>query len=148
MNNQRQYYSKRSKRRPISSINIVPYIDVMLVLLMVFMITTPLLNHNVKVQLPKAKSQTIQQNNSKPIVVTVNKNGQYFINNKHYQTALSANQLTTLVSKQLQKDKLAHATPNFYVRGDSHAKYGDIVQAMVILQKAGASHVGLVTQAE
>jgi len=144
---QRHYYSKRSKRRPVSDINIVPYIDVMLVLLMVFMITTPLLNQSVKVQLPKAKTKTIKIADQKPIVVTVNKTGQYYLSiAKNPKAALNQQQLNTIVSSAMAQAKTNHVTRHVYVRGDSHASYGDIVKAMATLQSAGADHVGLVTQ--
>ncbi|MDE4974400.1 biopolymer transporter ExbD, partial [Francisella tularensis] len=68
------------KQRPMVQINVVPYIEVMLVLLVIFMITTPILTQGVKVDLQKAQSEKIPSNDSKPIVVTVNKQGEYFIN--------------------------------------------------------------------
>ena len=78
--NRRTRYSKRNRRSPMSEINIVPYIDVMLVLLMVFMLTTPLLNQSVPVQLPKETSQALQVNQQKPIMVTVNQSGDFYLN--------------------------------------------------------------------
>jgi biopolymer transport protein TolR len=145
--NQRSYYSKRSKRRPVSDINIVPYIDVMLVLLMVFMITTPLLNQSVKVQLPKTQSQQIKVADQKPIVVTVNKAGQYYCSiAKDPKTILNQKQLQALVGSAISQAKASHTTRHVYVRGDSQASYGEVIKAMVVLQNAGADHVGLVTQ--
>jgi biopolymer transport protein TolR len=142
-----RYYSKRSKRRPISTINIVPYIDVMLVLLMVFMISTPLLSQGVKVKLPKAQAKKLTVLDQKPIVVTVNAAGEYYLNiAKKPKKILSKDQLSNLVGIALGHAKQNHVTRNVYVRGDRHANYGEIVKAMVVLQQAGADHVGLVTQ--
>ena len=145
--NRRHRYCKRSKRRPVSDINIVPYIDVMLVLLMVFMLTTPLLNQNVSVQLPKETSQALQTNQQKPIMVTVNQSGDFYLNiASHPEKAIDETQMNILVSAAIAKAKANHESIPVFVRGDSSASYGQIVKAMVILQKAGADHVGLVTQ--
>jgi biopolymer transport protein TolR len=114
----------------------------MLVLLMVFMITTPLLNQSVKVQLPKTKAQQVNQTKQKPIIVTVNKAGQYYLSiAKDPTLALSQTELKNLVNKAIASNKAR----NVYVRGDSAASYGAIVKAMAMLQDAGATHVGLIT---
>ena len=145
--NRRSRYSKRNRRSPMSEINIVPYIDVMLVLLMVFMLTTPLLNQSVVVQLPKETSQAMQATEQKPIMVTVNKSGDFYLNiASHPESAIDQVQMNTLVSAAIAKAKANHESIPVFVRGDSQASYGQIVKAMVILQKAGADHVGLVTQ--
>ena len=132
------------KRRSVIQINVVPYIDVMLVLLVIFMITTPILTQGVKVDLPKTNSEKISSNDSKPIVVTVNKQGQYFINQGVSDTTspLSSNTLAKVVinlSKQ-------NADKPIYVRGDSNASYGDVVKAMALIRDAGIDKVGLVTE--
>ena len=132
--------SRRTQRKAMVDINVVPYIDVMLVLLIVFMITTPLLTTGVKVDLPKAQAQTIQATPEKPIVVTVNAQGQYFLNQGSEQP-LSAQGLRQQVAtlRQQAPDK------PIYVRGDDSAMYGQVVNAMVLLQQAGVEKVGLVT---
>jgi biopolymer transport protein TolR len=145
--NRRPRYSKRNRRAPMSEINIVPYIDVMLVLLMVFMLTTPLLNQSVPVQLPKETSQALQANQKNPIMVTVNQSGDFYLNiASHPEKAIDQTQMNTLVSAAIAKAKDNHESLPVFVRGDSQASYGQIVKAMVILQNAGADHVGLVTQ--
>lgn len=140
---QTQRYTRRNKQKSMSDINIVPYIDVMLVLLMVFMITTPLLNQSVKVQLPKTQAQQIQTTPQKPVIITVNKSGQYFVNiAKNPTAALNQIALEDLIIDAIKKNK----SRNIYVRGDSAASYGEIVKAMAVIQNAGATHVGLITQ--
>lgn len=125
-------------------INVVPYIDVMLVLLVIFMITTPILTQGVKVDLPKAQSEKIPSNDSKPIVVTVNKEGEYFINQGvgNTKSSLSSGELANVVIT------LSRQTPGkpVYVRGDSSASYGEVVKAMALIQRAGVDKVGLVTE--
>ena len=132
------------KKRPMVAINVVPYIDVMLVLLVIFMITTPILTQGVKVDLPKATSEKIPSNDSKPIVVTVNKDGEYFVNQgvDDPKVSLSAGQLSQVV---VELSKQSSGKP-VYVRGDSQANYGEVVKAMAIIQKAGVDKVGLVTE--
>lgn len=132
------------KQRPMVQINVVPYIDVMLVLLVIFMITTPILTQGVKVDLPKAQSEKIPSNDSKPIVVTVNKQGEYFINQgvNDPKTALSSGALANAVVSLSQQNP---GKP-VYVRGDSSASYGEVVKAMALIQKAGIDKVGLVTE--
>ena len=132
------------KKRAMVEINVVPYIDVMLVLLVIFMITTPILTQGVKVDLPKSTSEKIPSNDSKPIVVTVNKDGQYFINQGvgNPKASLTASKLSSVV---ISLSKQSAGKP-VYVRGDSQASYGEVVKAMAFIQKAGVDKVGLVTE--
>ncbi|AIT09345.1 biopolymer transporter TolR [Candidatus Francisella endociliophora] len=132
------------KKRPMVEINVVPYIDVMLVLLVIFMITTPILTQGVKVDLPKAQSEKIPSNDSKPIVVTVNKQGEYFVNQgvSDPKQALSSGALANAV---VNLSKQSPGKP-VYVRGDSSASYGEVVKAMALIQRAGVDKVGLVTE--
>ena len=133
--------SRRTKRKAMVEINVVPYIDVMLVLLIIFMITAPMLTQGVKVDLPQAQAKKIPPSEQKPLIVTVNQQGQYFINQNNEQNALTAGQLSELVATTLTQDK----NKQVYVRGDKNASYGQVVNAMVLLQKAGVASVGLVT---
>lgn len=137
----RRRNSRRTKRKAMVEINVVPYIDVMLVLLIIFMITAPMLTQGVKVDLPQAQAKKIPPSDQKPLIVTVNQQGQYFINRNDEQNALTASQLSELVGTTLAQDK----DKQIYVRGDKNASYGQVVEAMVLLQKAGVSSVGLVT---
>jgi|APSaa5957512535_1039671.scaffolds.fasta_scaffold180426_1 biopolymer transport protein TolR len=123
-------------------INVVPYIDVMLVLLIIFMITTPMLTQGVKVDLPQATAQKIPPTSDRPLIITVNQSGEYFLNTQDdAKTPISAQNLMIQVRSALQKDK----TKQVYVKGDKNANYGQVVSAMVLLQKSGVDNVGLVT---
>ncbi len=137
----RRRNSRRTKRKAMVEINVVPYIDVMLVLLIIFMITAPMLTQGVKVDLPQAQAKKIPPSDQKPLIVTVNQQGQYFINRNDEKNALTASQLSELVGTTLAQDK----DKQIYVRGDKNASYGQVVEAMVLLQKAGVASVGLVT---
>lgn len=137
----------RQKRRPLSEINVVPYIDVMLVLLVIFMITAPLLMQGVNVDLPQGKAKNLSAKEAEPIVVSVDRSGHYYLNvAEKPNDAIQAGALMTQVSAQLTLAKERHQEKPVYVKGDRHADYGKVVQAMVLLQKAGAENVGLVTQ--
>jgi biopolymer transport protein TolR len=136
--------SRRVRKKPMAEINIVPYIDVMLVLLVIFMVATPLLTQGVKVNLPAAKSKSLQSQQL-PIIVTVNAEGQYFVNSDS-NSSLSAQQLAVRVAAQLQIAKQKGEIPQVLVKGDDAVAYGKVVQAMVLLQRAGVEKVGLMTQ--
>ena len=132
----------RKRRRPVSEINVVPYIDVMLVLLIIFMVTAPLVTQGVKVDLPKAEAQPLEEESKPPLVASVDAQGQYFLNvGDSQQEPMSAVDLATLVAAHLQVEP---QTP-VVVRGDGAVAYSQIVQLMVLLQRAGASSVGLMT---
>lgn len=140
--------SKSSRRRAsIVEINVVPYIDIMLVLLIIFMVTTPLLTQGVKIQLPKAASQTIPTNKAHPIIVTVDVKGNYYLNiAANPSTPIDPMTLHNIVSAQIRSEQQQNQKPIVLVKGDNNANYGNVVQAMVLLQQAGASNVRLVTQ--
>ncbi len=132
----------RKRRRPVSEINVVPYIDVMLVLLIIFMVTAPLVTQGVKVDLPTAQAQPLEEELKPPLIATVDAAGQYFLNVGDSQDqALSAVDLATLVATHLQ---LEPQTP-VVVRGDGAVAYSEVVQLMVLLQRAGVPSVGLMT---
>ncbi len=135
---------QRKKRRPMSEINVVPYIDVMLVLLVIFMITAPLLTQGVNVELPQAESEVMTEETDEPLVVTVTANGDYYLNvGDNIDDPIDHQMLVTRVAAVLRhKPK----TP-VMVRGDTHVEYGKVVVAMSLLQKAGAPSVGLITDA-
>lgn len=135
------------RKRPVAEINIVPYIDVMLVLLIIFMITTPLLNQGVKVNLPKASAKAIQAQQQLPLVVTVNAEGKYFINTDAAgKIGLTAQQLSVRVAAELQISRQKGKTRQVLIKGDNQVAYGKVVTAMVLLQRAGVEQVGLMTQ--
>lgn len=136
-----------ARRRPMAEINVVPYIDVMLVLLVIFMMTTPLLAQGVKVDLPQAAAKQIQAK-TQPIIVSVNAQGQYFLNiAAQPQAAIDQTTLEATVSAALDAAKADNkTTPQVLVKADQSVAYGKVMQAMVWLQQAGAASVGLVTQ--
>ena len=134
------------RRRVIAEINVVPYIDVMLVLLIIFMITAPLLAEGVKVELPKAGARPIppeMMKDAKPIVLSIDAQGQLFLNyNKPEDEPLTAAKVEAQAAAVLRR---APETA-VLVRGDYRVPYGEVVGAMTILQRAGASKVGFITQ--
>ena len=136
-------FRKATKRKLVSEINVVPYIDVMLVLLIVFMVTAPLLMQGVKVDLPDAPSAPIDDTDDEPLIVSVKADGTYYLNlGDDEKVAKPLKEIKETVSKVLrQKPK----TP-VLVWGDTDAKYGLIVGVMTHLQQAGAPSVGLVTE--
>lgn len=133
---------QRIKKRPMSEINVVPYIDVMLVLLIIFMVTAPLLSQGVKVDLPQAPSAPLPPNEKEPVIVNVDKEGNFFINyGENQDKPVSADVLVTRVSALL---KYQPGIP-VLIGGDANVPYGEVVQVMTLLQQAGAPSVGMIT---
>lgn len=133
----------KSKRKLVAEINVVPYIDVMLVLLIVFMITAPLLMQGVKVDLPQAPSSPMDESDKEPLIVSVKADGTYHIdlgNEKNQEESLEV--IRERVAKVLAVQPL---TP-VLVWGDTNVDYGAVVELMTVLQSAGAPNVGLVTE--
>ncbi len=134
--------TKRARKRPMSEINVVPYIDVMLVLLIIFMVATPLMTQGVKVDLPQATAEQVEQNDKEPLVVTIDVDGLYYLNvGDDPKTGIDHELLVQRVAAVLRYQP---GTP-VLVRGDAAVNYGAVVTAMALLQKAGAPSVGLVT---
>jgi len=139
--------SKKSRRRPLSEINVVPYIDVMLVLVIILMITAPLLTQGVQVNLPQASAKALPPQKEEPIIVSVDQKGNLFLNtSKTPEQPISPQDLMSTVSAEIQTAQTAKKEQQIFVKGDKDANYGKIMEAMVLLQKAGASDVGLMTQ--
>jgi biopolymer transport protein TolR len=133
------------QRKPMSEINVVPYIDVMLVLLVIFMVTAPMLTQGVKVDLPETTSEPIQSDkNVESIVVSVDSNGAYFMEvGGDSSQPMALEQVRDRVSKILTQ----RTDREVLVRGDENVGYGIVVRLMAQLQAAGASNVGLITDA-
>ena len=113
----------------------VPYIDVMLVLLVIFMVTAPLLTQGVRVDLPQTQAQAIKQSDSEPLVLTVDATGRYYLNiGEDPLEPLTTEVLTTRVQAALQLEPQRRVL----VRGDDSVSYGEVVHAMALLQQAGA----------
>jgi biopolymer transport protein TolR len=133
---------QRIRKRPMSEINVVPYIDVMLVLLIIFMITAPLLAQGVKVDLPQADAKPLDQKQEEPVVVSVTRAGEYSLNIG--ETPNKTIDRETLVNTVAAVMRLKPGT-QVVVRGDKDASYGDVVHVMTLLQTAGVPGVGLMT---
>jgi len=137
----------RARRRPMAEINVVPYIDVMLVLLVIFMITAPLLNLGVEVELPQADAEPMEnQENEEPLVLTVLRNGDLYLNAGGDMAGIASGMidpetLVTTVAAIVRRNPQLEVL----VGGDKQVEYGEIYQAMVLLQKAGVSKVGLMS---
>lgn len=131
------------KRKPLAEINVVPYIDVMLVLLIIFMVTAPLLMQGVKVELPQAPSSPLDNKDDEPLVVSVKADGTYYIN-----LGESGDEQKPLVEIVDQVGKILRQKPEtpVLIWGDKSVPYGDVVNVMSMLQGAGAPSVGLVTE--
>lgn len=133
---------RKAKRKLVAEINVVPYIDVTLVLLVVFMITAPLLMQGVKVELPDANSAPMDTKDREPFIVSIKADGSYWIDVKGTNETQALSVIKDRVAKVLrQKPK----TP-ILVWGDSSVDYGVVVNLMSELQLAGAPAVGLVTE--
>lgn len=132
------------RRKPMADINVVPYIDVMLVLLVVFMITAPMMTAGVKVDLPDADAPPMEiPKDEEFIIVSVDRSGQYFLSvGGDTQQPKPMKEIADMVGKIKRN---APATP-VLMEGDHHVEYGRVVQMMVELQKAGVNDVGLVTE--
>ncbi|MGB1109543.1 MAG: protein TolR [Gammaproteobacteria bacterium] len=134
---------RRGRGRQMSEINVVPYIDVMLVLLVIFMVTAPMFNQGVEVDLPQASAQPIPSKESEPLVLSVNVNGDLFLSvGDEPDKPLTEREV---VNKTAAVLKLRPDTA-VLVRGDEDVDYGKVVRGMVLLQGAGAPKVGLMTQ--
>jgi biopolymer transport protein TolR len=131
------------KRKLMGEINVVPYIDVMLVLLIIFMVTAPLLTQGIKVELPKAGAEPIQDvPNHPPIVISVDVDGNLYINlGDDKDQPASSQEIIAKTSAVLRN----RAETPVLVKADRAVPYGNVVGAMVLLQQAGADNVGFVT---
>lgn len=139
--------SRRQRRHNLMhQINVVPYIDVSLVLLIIFMITAPLLTRGVKVHLPQASARPLTQKELKrhrPLVLTIDHQGQFYLNvGTHPNKAIQPKMVVALAEVVLRHSP---DTP-VLVRGAGSASYGQVVRGMALLQAAGAKNIGLVTQ--
>ena len=134
---------RKQKRKLVAEINVVPYIDVMLVLLIVFMITAPMLMQGVKVDLPQAPSSPLDDKEKDPLIVSIKADGSYYVdlgNGKNRKQPL-----VDIISKVGKVLAQKPDTP-VLVWGDRKVEYGMVVSLMAELQAVGAASVGLVTE--
>ncbi|WP_438970563.1 protein TolR [Methylophaga sp.] len=139
------YKKVRQRRKPMGEINVVPYIDVMLVLLIIFMVTAPLLTQGVQVDLPKADANPVEMpdENTEPLVVSVDADGNFYVSiGDNQDQPIGARELMAKTAAVLRRNP---KTP-VMVKGDNAVSYGYVVTAMAYLQQAGAPSVGLLTQ--
>ncbi|MBL4585003.1 MAG: protein TolR [Pseudomonadales bacterium] len=136
---------ERKKRKPMAEINVVPYIDVMLVLMVVFMITAPLLTEGVSVELPQLTAKPVKVDETEALVVSIKADGSYYVN-----LGGSAEKPVQLAKIGTQVSKIIRAKPatQVLVRGDKMVPYGKVVELMALLQKSGVASVGLITEPE
>lgn len=136
--------ARRVRRRPMADINVVPYIDVMLVLLVIFMVTAPLLYQGVEVNLPQATADPVPPQDQEPIIVEINRAGELFlsIGEQADDQPISLNEVVNNVATVMN----AQPDTPVYVRGDAEVAYQRVIEAMSALQNAGVPQVGLMTQ--
>lgn len=133
---------KRVRRKPMAEINVVPYIDVTLVLLIIFMITAPLVQTGVDVDLPQADTKTVEQDQEPPIIISIDEYGKYFIDiGGNGEKPVQAEALLIQIRAALENKPEV----KIYIRGDDAVNYGAVVSVMGALQNAGVPSVGLMT---
>ena len=142
---------RRQKRKPVAEMNVVPYIDVMRVLLVIFMVTAPMLNQGVKVDLPQVSSEVLpSDSNQQVLTLSVLADGTYYWNlGESVDTENHSDSVVSLAEMTEGVTKIMTAKPDtlVYIRGDKNANYGVVVTAMGALQQAGVPNVGLITEA-
>ncbi|MCE8015108.1 protein TolR [Halomonas sp. MCCC 1A17488] len=136
-------FNRGGRRKPMGEINVVPFIDVMLVLLVIFMITAPMLTQGVQVELPQVTSEPIDvEEDREPIIVSVDREGQYYLSIGGEEMNVELEELGDRVIILLDRQP---GTP-VMVRGDRYVPYGEIVTLMSTLQVAGVANVGLISE--
>ncbi len=133
----------KSKHRLMSEINVVPYIDVMLVLLIIFMITAPLLTQGITVDLPKAAAQALDpEANNEPLILSVDRDGKFYLNiGDDVETPVEESTIVERVAAVIRRNA---ATP-VLVKADQSVPYGRVVTGAALLQQAGAEKIGFLT---
>jgi len=129
----------RGPRRQLSEINVTPFVDVMLVLLIIFMVTAPLMEQGIDVELPKTQSKGLR-NDNQPLVVTVKREGQIYVQNAQIPLDQLGAKLEAIFESR--GDRLV------YLRADERVAYGTVAKTLAILRGAGATSIGMVTEPE
>jgi len=130
-------------KRMISEINVVPYIDVMLVLLIIFMITAPLITQGVKVELPSAPTEVLPPSQEEPVIITVDSSGNVYVDiGENPEESLAEELLITRIAAVLKYKP----STRILIRGDRAVSYGRVVEIMAFLQGAGVRNVGMITE--
>lgn len=145
----------RNRRKPVAEMNVVPYIDVMLVLLVIFMVTAPMLNQGVKVDLPQVSSEVLpQDNDARVLTISIKADRTYYWNvgsevdtDTAQDTAVSLPQLVQAVTAIVSQNRAQGKQVQVFVRGDKAVDYGSVMAVMGGLQQANVGNVGLITEA-
>src|SRR5512147_615957 len=132
----------RRQRKLMGEINVVPYIDVMLVLLIIFMVTAPMLSQGIKVDLPKAGASPIEPDKLEPLLLSVDREGRLYLNIGDPRAPLAEDRVLEVASAALRREPERPVL----VKADRAVAYGRVVEGMVLLQQAGAKKVGFVTE--
>ncbi|QYJ95269.1 protein TolR [Shewanella spartinae] len=134
---------QRKRRRPVAEINVVPYIDVMLVLLIIFMVTAPIVTQGVKVDLPQGEAESLPADSKPPVVASIDADGDYYldISSASSKEVLDLEEIAVRVSAIVQLEPERPVV----VKADRSIPYERVIQLMVTLQKAGVPSVGLMT---
>ena len=131
--------NSRGRRRVYSEINVTPFVDVMLVLLIIFMVTAPLMQQGMDVNLPETTTQPLRVKDD-PLILSVKKEGQYYLG----RTEVKLDELMTKLEAIFE----ARDSKQIFLRADKDAPYGTVVKAMAAAREAGATQLGIVTEAE
>jgi biopolymer transport protein TolR len=130
--------SSRRQRKSMAEMNVVPYIDVMLVLLVIFMVTAPMMQMGVEIDMPDADAKSLSADNQQePLIISVDQTGQYFLSD---QTALNAAELRNYIAEQVAGQA---AQRPIYIRAAASVEYQYLMRAMAAAQQAGAEKIGL-----
>jgi biopolymer transport protein TolR len=128
-----------STQRPLSEINVTPFVDVMLVLLIIFMVTAPMMQQGIDVDLPETTTQNLRIRDE-PLVLTVKKDGEYFLGRRKIPEAELSERLVAILEGLDRKE--------IFLRADKGARYGAVVKALAAARQAGATKLGMVTEPE
>jgi biopolymer transport protein TolR len=130
---------QRSQRKPMSEINVTPFVDVMLVLLIIFMVTAPLIQQGIDVELPKTQSDALK-NKEEPLVVTVKREGDLYV--QGVEVPIDG------LEEKLQAIFAARGDKEVFLRADTKVAYGSVARTLAAIRRAGARRVGMVTEPE
>ena len=127
----------RGRRRLVAEINVTPLVDVMLVLLIIFMVTAPMMTQGIEVELPKTTSKALRQH-EEPLVVTINNRGEIYLGRIKVKESLLIQQLRSLPAERKKE--------SIYLRADKKVPYGLVVSTMAAIRRAGFTRLGMITR--